>query len=290
MKAKNRKEKTMRTTRLSLFILLFLGIAVGQGQVLAQDKSQAVAEKMWGDFLPMINAQLKQIDEEFADITVEDGFNGVYGRQQLDLKTREMCTIMMLVFMGKPEELTLHLAAASKIGWKVEEIREMMLVSALTAGWPSVMNGLRFLGAWAEKSKIPMPAPYPLRKEYRSMDWYKVGSERGVKIYGKTAWQDYLKTLAVLDPDLVKFAVSQMGKFISRGRIDDRTRELCFVAGTGVTRNKKALKMHLLGALNTGATPTEVKEVLYHIGAYGGMGATLEATEIFNSLAAGSKK
>ena len=275
----------MRIIRLSLFVLLVcFGIVVGQGQLLAQEKSQATADKMWGDVLPMINAQLKQIDEEFADITVQDGFNGVYGRQQLDLKTREMCTIMMLVFMGRPEELTLHLSAANKVGWKVEEIREMMIVSALTAGWPSVMNGLRFLGAWAEKNKIPMPPPYSLRNEYANTDWYKVGNELGVKIYGKAAWKDYLKTLGILDPDLVKFAVGQMAKFNSRGRIDDKTRELCFVAGTGVTRNQKALKMHIRGALNSGATPTEVKEVLYHIGAYGGMGATLQATEIFNSL------
>jgi 4-carboxymuconolactone decarboxylase len=291
MKKKNKKEKIMRTIKLSLFILLVsLGIAAGHAQVLAQEKSPAVADKMWGDVLPMIGTQLKQIDEEFADITVQDGFNGIYGRQQLDLKTREMCTIMILVFMGKPEELTLHLAAASKVGWKVEEIREMMILSALPAGWPSVMNGLRFLGAWAEKNKIPMPVPYSLRKDYGSTDWYKIGNELGAKTYGKKAWQDYLKTLGVLDTDLVKFAVGQMAKFNSRGRIDDRTRELCFVAGTGVTRNQKALKMHIRGALNSGATAAEIKEVLYHISAYGGMGATLQATEIFSSLVANKKE
>jgi len=281
----------MRTIKMNLFFLLIFVIAAGQGEVGAQEKSPAVADKMWGEVLPRIQLQLNQIDEEFGDITIEDGFNGIYGRQQLDLKTREMCTIIMLVFLGKPEELTLHLAAGLKVGWKVDEIRELMILSAFPAGWPSALNGLRFLGAWAEKNKIPMPAPHALRKDYRTMDWYKVGSELGVKVYGKTGWEDYLRSLAVLEPELVKFSVGQMlGKFLSRGRVDDRTRELCFVAGTGVIRNQKALKMHIRGAMNSGATATEVKEVLFQIGLYGGMGASLEALEVFNSLAANEGK
>ncbi|MCG6534247.1 MAG: carboxymuconolactone decarboxylase family protein [Syntrophales bacterium LBB04] len=250
-----------------------------------REKESGAAEKMWGPALPLIDAALKQVDEEFAEITIESGFNTLYGRSQLDLKTRELCTITMLTCLGKTEELNLHLTVAMRVGWKVEEIRELMLLCVIPAGWPPVIDALRFLGTWCEKNTIPMPPGKKLRKEYGKTDWYKTGKKKCAKLYGKKIWKQYCRRIAAVDPDLAEYTVSELyGKLLSRDTIDDKTRELCFVAGTGAIRSKSTLKMHISGALNSGATPAEVKEALYHIGSYAGLGASLEAIEVYMDM------
>ena len=248
----------------------------------AKGKALGAAEKMWGPALPLIEAALKQVDEEFAEITIESGFNKLYGRDQLDLKTRELCTITMLTCLGKTEELNLHLTVAMRVGWTVEEIRELMLLCVLPAGWPPVIDALRFLGTWCEKNKVPVPPAKKLRDGYGTTDWYKTGKKKCTKLYGKKIWKRYLRRLAVVDPALADYTVSELyGKLLSRDTIDDKTRELCFIAGAGAIKSKSALKMHISGALNSGAAPAEVKEALYHIGSYAGLGASLEAIETY---------
>jgi alkylhydroperoxidase/carboxymuconolactone decarboxylase family protein YurZ len=42
--------------------------------------------------------------------------------------------------------------------------------------------------------------------------------------------------------------------------------------------------MHIQGALNSGATPTEVKEALYQVGLYAGQGASAEAIAEYQAM------
>jgi 4-carboxymuconolactone decarboxylase len=279
--------KKMEQCIVKVMVFLFvLAVTPGGWPVMAAEGTPTASERMWGDALPKITALLNQIDEEFSAVTIEDGFNGLYGRNQLDLKTRELCTITMLTCLGKPEELNLHLMAGLRVGWKVDDLREIMILSALPAGWPASIDALRFLGEWCEKNKVPMPPGKKLRPEFRSADWYKSGYEKGEKLYGKKLWGQYLRALATVDPELAKFTVANLyGKFLSRPTISDKTRELCFVAGTGaMMKSKQLLRMHIQGALNSGATPTEVKEALYHIGLYAGQGASAEAIAVYYAM------
>lgn len=247
-----------------------------------QENESGAAEKMWGPVLPLIDAALKQIDEEFAEITIELIFNTNYGRSQLDLKTRELCTIAMLICLGKTEELNLHLTVAMRVGWKVEELRELILLCVIPAGWPPTADALRFLVTWCERNTVPVPPGKKLRKDYATTDWYQSGKAKCAKLYGEKIWNEYLRRIAAVDPVLAEKTLPELyGKLLSRDTIDDKTRELCFVAATGAMRSKSMLKMHISGALNSGATAAEVKEALYHIGSYAGLGASLEAIDVY---------
>lgn len=277
-------KEMMRRSAVVVMMFLFAAIPLGWTVAAAQEGPKPAA-RMWGDALPKITVLMNQMDEEFSDITIEDVFNGQYGRNQLDLKTRELCTITMLTCLGKPEELNLHLMAGLRVGWKVEELKEIMLLSALPAGWPASIDALRYLGEWCEKNKVPMPPGKKLRPDYRTADWYRIGYEKGEKLYGKKLWGPYLKAIGTVDPELVKFTVANLyGKFLTRDTISDKTRELCFVAGAGAMRCAHELRMHIQGALNSGATPTEVKEALYHIGVYAGQGASAEALAVYRNM------
>ncbi len=253
--------------------------------VAASEETPKAAARMWGDALPKISALLNKTDEEFSDITTEGVFNGLYGRNQLDLKTRELCTITVLTCLGKPEELNLHIMAGLRVAWKMEELREIMILSAIPAGWPAAIDAFRYLSEWCAKNKVPWPPGKKLRPDYHTANWYKIGYEKGSKLYGKNLWEPYLKAIEGVDPDLEKFTVANIyGKLLTRDSIDDKTRELCFVAGSGAMKLKNELRMHIQGALNSGATQTEVKEALYHIGPYAGQGASAEALEVYYGM------
>jgi hypothetical protein len=91
-----------------------------------------------------------------------------------------------------------------------------------------------------------MPPGKKLRPDYHTANWYKIGYEKGSKLYGKNLWEPYLKAIKGVDPDLEKFTVANIyGKLLTRDSIDDKTRELCFVADSGAMKLKNELRMHI---------------------------------------------
>ena len=92
----------------------------------------------------------------------------------------------------------------------------------------------------------------------------------------------YLDRLSVLDPDLVRFTVTDLfGVMLTRKRLDDRTKALCMVAGFAALGAQDSLALFIVGAYNSGVTATEVKEVLYQVGFYAGQNRVLQALEVF---------
>lgn len=246
----------------------------------------SIAEKMWGPTLAEIQKVFGGADREFADITVNDGFNTYYGRtDHLSLKDREMLTIFLLTVLGKPEELDAHLGVALRLGWKFEEIREAMILSTVAAGWPAGVSALRKLYAWAAAHKITPAPPLDFRENYRSTDWVQKGMTRGAAVYGRKVWDDYLARLQRVNPELAGITVAVFyGKLLTRPMFSEKLKELCLVAGNAALGRADELALHLKGALKTGATIPEVREVLFHVNLYAGIGATTLGAETFLSI------
>ena len=70
-----------------------------------------------------------------------------------------------------------------------------------------------------------------------------------------------------------------------RDVLDPKTRELCAVAALVVLDRQRALRKHLLAALDYGATREEVLEVILQMSVLGGFPVTLSALETFRDLA-----
>ena len=67
------------------------------------------------------------------------------------------------------------------------------------------------------------------------------------------------------------------GDVWQRGVLDLKTRSLITVAVLAAMGRQHELKGHVRGALNNGATPQELQEVLLHLAAYCGIPAAVEA-------------
>ncbi len=74
---------------------------------------------------------------DFQDLITRYAWGEIWDRPGLSKKTRSLLTISMLVALNRNEELRLHLRAALNNGVTREEIREVLLHSAIYCGVPA---------------------------------------------------------------------------------------------------------------------------------------------------------
>jgi 4-carboxymuconolactone decarboxylase len=77
------------------------------------------------------------------DLVTTYCWGDVWGRPELDLKTRSMLNLAMLTALNKPHELRLHVRGAINNGVTPVEIREVLLQSAIYCGVPAAVDAFR---------------------------------------------------------------------------------------------------------------------------------------------------
>ena len=86
---------------------------------------------------------LDEVAPELVEIVLGFAFADVLSRPDLDLASREMCTVAALTAMGTASgQLEFHIRAALNVGVAKEQIIEIILQMAVYAGVPACMNGI----------------------------------------------------------------------------------------------------------------------------------------------------
>jgi 4-carboxymuconolactone decarboxylase len=75
--------------------------------------------------------------EEFQDFITRYAWGEIWARPGLDRRTRSAITLTALVALNRDAELALHLRAALRNGLTREEIKEVLLQSAIYCGVPA---------------------------------------------------------------------------------------------------------------------------------------------------------
>jgi 4-carboxymuconolactone decarboxylase len=78
-----------------------------------------------------------ELTEDFQSFITRYAWGEIWTRPGLDRMTRSCITITALVALNRPEELEMHLRAALRNGLTAEEIREVLLHSAVYCGVPA---------------------------------------------------------------------------------------------------------------------------------------------------------
>ena len=87
-----------------------------------------------------VDASLKnrdEFDEAFQDLLTRYAWGEIWSRPGLPRQTRSMLTVAMTVALNRPDELRRHLPAALNNGVTREEIREVLLQTAIYCGVPA---------------------------------------------------------------------------------------------------------------------------------------------------------
>lgn len=93
-----------------------------------------------------VNKALAEADDftkPLQDLVTEYCWGAVWGRDELDRKTRSMLNLAMISVLNRPNELRTHIKAALTNGVTRDEIREVFLQVAIYAGVPAAVDSFR---------------------------------------------------------------------------------------------------------------------------------------------------
>jgi 4-carboxymuconolactone decarboxylase len=85
-------------------------------------------------------AKTTDFTADFQDFITRYVWGEIWSRPGLDRKTRKLLAITALVALGREEELELHMRAALADGVTPDELKEVLLQSAIYCGVPAA-NG-----------------------------------------------------------------------------------------------------------------------------------------------------
>ena len=80
---------------------------------------------------------------ELGELTIDHVFGALWTRPGLDRRSRSMITLTALIARGRDEELALHLRAALRNGLSRDEIKEVLLQTAVYCGVPDANAAFR---------------------------------------------------------------------------------------------------------------------------------------------------
>lgn len=77
------------------------------------------------------------------ELVTKHGWGSTWQRGGLDLRTRSIVTVAMLVGLGKMHELKIHVRGALNNGVTPEELQEIFLHASVYCGFPAALDAFR---------------------------------------------------------------------------------------------------------------------------------------------------
>lgn len=132
-----------------------------EGRGIRDDAGKPPTEKSRGDRMRFGEEELSRLDAmqperlrsafggispDLVRFTLEYGYAEIYARDNLGRRERQIATIAALTALGNAQpQLKFHINAGLNIGLAIGEIREVMLLMTVYAGFPAAINGTAIL-------------------------------------------------------------------------------------------------------------------------------------------------
>lgn len=94
---------------------------------------------------PALESSVKNMAPGLENYVTAGIFGRFYGRRDLDLRLRQLTAIAILTSLQRLPQLESHMKGAFMVGIDGDEVREILRVMHLYAGWPSTLNALGVL-------------------------------------------------------------------------------------------------------------------------------------------------
>lgn len=118
----------------------------GQGLTDAEryDQGMAVRREVLSDaHVDRATANQTPLSSDFQDLITRYAWGDIWSRPALDRRSRSIAVLTSLIAHGHHEELAMHLRAAIRNGLTLDEIREVILQSAIYSGVPAANTAFR---------------------------------------------------------------------------------------------------------------------------------------------------
>ena len=124
----------------------------------SESRADVVRRRVLGPDLPAPKPPATEAQAAFTALASPKIWGGVWDRPGLDLVTRRVITMSVMVALGRPEGLFAHARGALADGMSAEQIAEIVLHCAVYCGAPAADAAFRTLAPLLAGAAAPGPA------------------------------------------------------------------------------------------------------------------------------------
>jgi 4-carboxymuconolactone decarboxylase len=104
----------------------------------AHERGMKVRREVLGDaHVDEAVARTTEFTADFQDLITRYAWGEIWARPGLDRRTRSAITLTALIAVGRMDELPMHVRAARRNGLSEDEIKEVLLQTAVYCGVPA---------------------------------------------------------------------------------------------------------------------------------------------------------
>lgn len=108
------------------------------------ERGMKIRREVLGDeHVDRAQATTTPLTKDFQDLLTRYAWGEIWTRPGLDRRTRSCITVAMTVALNRPDELALHLRGALRNGVTIDELREVLLQTAVYCGVPAAHTAFR---------------------------------------------------------------------------------------------------------------------------------------------------
>ena len=100
-------------------------------------------EVLGSEYVDNSNKNAGEFNMPMQELVTEFAWNAIWNRPGLDRRSRSMINLAMLTALNRPHELKLHLKGAINNGLTKDEIREILMQTAIYCGVPAAIDSFR---------------------------------------------------------------------------------------------------------------------------------------------------
>ena len=218
-------------------------------------------------------------DPEMMKMLQKYIFGEVFAVGSLDIKTREMLTVVSLSAQQALPQLKAHANAALNVGVTPIELRETVYLCAPFVGFPKTLNALGVINeVFAERGiKLPLEIQGKTAEEER----FAAGSAIQQPLYGNEIKEALAGLPGNMGEDAARFLTEFcFGDIYTRGGLDVKTRELLAIGILVTTGNMQTLQSHIAGSIRAGNSPETVTAAIIQCMPYVGFPNALNALKV----------
>jgi 4-carboxymuconolactone decarboxylase len=108
------------------------------------EKGLATRRQVLGDeYVSKALANATEFTKPLQELVTHNAWGNTWQRKGIDLKTRSIVTVSMLVALGRMHELKIHVRGALNNGVTREELQEIFLHASVYCGFPAAVDAFR---------------------------------------------------------------------------------------------------------------------------------------------------
>lgn len=218
----------------------------------------------------------KGSDKDMMDILQKYIFGEVFTVGNLDIKTREMLTVVSLTVQQTMPQLKAHINAALNVGVTPIELREAIYQCAPFIGFPKTLNALNTFNEVIKERGLEnsLKSTATVKESER----FEKGSAIQKPLYGDEIVENMKGLPDDMGSDVAKYLTEVcFGDFYTREGLDVKTRELLVISLLVTTGNTSVLKSHIKGNLKVGNSIETITAAIIQVLPYVGFPQTFAA-------------